>query len=753
METLNKYERGSVNHNSSLNNLKGSIMKRLTIYLFIVVCTVTAPVLGYSGGTGEPNDPYQIATAQDLIDLGNTPQDYDKHFILIADIDLSGQSFTEALIAPDTDSSAWGFQGLPFTGVFDGQGYSVKQLHITGDDYLGLFGQSDPNAIISNLGVQAVDVNGTDDYIGGLVGDNYGSLINCYSIGTVTGVYFAGGLVGNNYGSLIDCYSTSTVTGGYDAGGLVGNNVYGSLINCYSTGAVTGYGFFVNSIGGLVGTNNYGSLLNCHSNCTVTGDFYVAYVGGLVGENNGGILSCYSIGTVTGDYLAVGGLVGANNYGILYNCYSTAVATGGDGAYAVGGLVGKNGDTVSNCYSTGTVTGGIWAYVGGLVGDNDFGSFSCCYSTGTVSGIITGGLVGNNTGIVSNCFWDTQTSGLNFSMGGTDLTTMQMQDPNTFLNAGWDLTREVSNGTNNVWHSQTGGYPMLAVFAGIVPVEPSGTGTTSDPYLIADANDLGFVWFQPSACYRMDRDIDLAGITWGTAVIPWFGGTFDANEYKIRHLHIQGGNSLGLFGQLGSIADISNLGLIDVDVNGPDGSFYIGGLAGINRGAVTNCYGTGTVKGDSFVGGLVGFGNGILSRCCSAGTITGYSFVGGIMGKNGGLVSNCYSTGNVTATDLSGGLVGTNNGGISNCYSTGAVTGSQDIGGLVGDNWGSVTNCFWDKQTSGLSVSEGGTGFNTVQMQSQQTYLNAGWDFVGETQNGTDDIWQMSAATGYPEFY
>jgi hypothetical protein len=42
----------------------------------------------YSGGTGDPNDPYQIGTAMDLIALGNEPTDYDRHFILTADIDL-----------------------------------------------------------------------------------------------------------------------------------------------------------------------------------------------------------------------------------------------------------------------------------------------------------------------------------------------------------------------------------------------------------------------------------------------------------------------------------------------------------------------------------------------------------------------------------------------------------------------------------------------------------------------------------------
>ena len=65
----------------------------------------------------EPNDPYQIATAADLIALGETPDDYDKHFILTADIDLDPnlpgrKVFDKAVIAPDTDVDIWGFRGL-----------------------------------------------------------------------------------------------------------------------------------------------------------------------------------------------------------------------------------------------------------------------------------------------------------------------------------------------------------------------------------------------------------------------------------------------------------------------------------------------------------------------------------------------------------------------------------------------------------------------------------------------------------------
>ena len=59
------------------------------IPLLIALCVVSFPAYGkYGGGTGEPNDSYQIATAEDLMVLGETPDDYDKHFILTADIDL-----------------------------------------------------------------------------------------------------------------------------------------------------------------------------------------------------------------------------------------------------------------------------------------------------------------------------------------------------------------------------------------------------------------------------------------------------------------------------------------------------------------------------------------------------------------------------------------------------------------------------------------------------------------------------------------
>jgi hypothetical protein len=120
----------------------------LAILLLILfnsfICGLDAA--GYSGGTGTAEDPYKIADANDLLALAATPTDYNKCFILTADIDLDpnlpgGQVFTTAVIAQDTDNLNSDFDGIPFTGIFNGAGHRIINLTIDtngiGNDYLG----------------------------------------------------------------------------------------------------------------------------------------------------------------------------------------------------------------------------------------------------------------------------------------------------------------------------------------------------------------------------------------------------------------------------------------------------------------------------------------------------------------------------------------------------------------------------------------------------------------------------------------
>ena len=751
----------------------------------------------YSGGSGTEAEPFRISAVSDWQELMTTPPDWASHFVLTSDIDLNDVAITP--IGNDPNN---------FTGVFDGNDFVIRNadVNMPGSDYVGLFGYLGTGGQVKDLGVEDISISG-GACVASLLGCNEGTVSDCYCRGSISGTgNCVGELVAYNFmGTIINCHSTGSVSATSIVGGLVGWNEYGIMSNCYSTGSVNA----VSYAGGLAGENHQGTIINCYSTGSVTGD---RYVGGLVGENAGTTRNCYSTGSVSGNY-------------------------------RVGGLVGSNGTwgTVSDCYSTGLVSS-TGSYLGGLVGRS-------------------------SSGAISSSFWDVNTSGWTTSAGGTGKTTAEMQDINTFLEAGWDFVAETANGTCNFWlMPHSGGYPVLSTLNGYIPAEPPGSGTEADPYVIRDANELGTIWYRPSACYVMANDIDLAGISWSGAIVSFFDGVFDGNEHTVCNVdaNIPGADYIGLFGYCGTNGQIKNLGVEDTSIFGRNyvgspvavnygtisncystglltgtGSYvgglvgrnyggaianchatafvtgtgdYVGGLVGYNAdGAISNCYSTGSVSGDWCVGGLMGRNyegsistcyssssvsgsssaaglvgensSGTISNCYSSGPVSGVGTVGGLVAENRyGTVSNCYSTGSVSGTwDYVGGLVGLNyygtisncnatglvngtrdyvgglvgwnyEGAISNSYSTGSVNGDDYVGGLVGydEEAGVVTASFWDVNTSGQSTSASGTPKTTAEMKTESTFTSAGWDFIGETANGSEDIWAICEGTNYP---
>jgi len=722
----------------------------------------------YSGGTGDPNDPYQIATAADLIALGESPEDYDKHFILTADINLDPnlpgrKVFDRAVIAPDTSDLEPDFQGTPFTGVFDGNAYKISHLTIVGDDYMGLFGYI--SGEVRDLGVVDVNPGGSGVYVGALAGINgrSGVLSNCHSTGVFSGNSCVGALVGDNLGYVTECYSTGTVSGNYDVGGLVGVN-WGDVTKCYSTSIVTGE----DDVGGLVGVNE-GDITECYSTSTVTGE---DDVGGLVGVNEDSIMECYSISTVNG-YRNVGGLVGYNEgweygYGNITSSYSSGAVRGDQ---YVGGLVGDNSGVMADCYSADAVIG--TKFVGGLVGRNNR-SITQSYSAGSVSGTSdVGGLVGIWTeGGVTTSFWDIQTSGQSISAGGVGLTTAEMQNVNMFISAGWDFVGQ-PDGPHDIWaEPEDGGYPILWWQQSPLPklLFSGGTGEPSDPYVISTAEQLNSIGYNPRLMechFRLANDLDLTGLHFYS--IGPYRGVFDGNGHTVSHLNAE--NAV-LFDKLDYDGEIRNLGVVDVNIVGIVGSG--GGMVGVNCGNVTQCYTTGIVSGSSNVdpsysaiGGLVGENYGNVTFCYSTCAVEGSANVGGLVGYNYASIASSYSTGAVSGNCYVGGLVGINffagrsgffavaGGTISNCYSRGMVDGNEPVGGLVGYSMGPADHIsgFWDIQTSGQTVSLGGSGKTTAEMQTTSTFLEAGWDFVDETANGTEDIWWILEGQDYPRLW
>jgi hypothetical protein len=378
------------------------------------------------------------------------------------------------------------------------------------------------------------------------------------------------------------------------------------------------------------------------------------------------------------------------------------------------------------------------------------GAVTECYSSGAVSssGGNIGGLVGYSgyaTG-VTECFWDTQTSGQVTSDGGTGLTTAQMQDIRTYQEAGWDFLGS-KDGLHETWQMPAGGgYPVLAILSGYVPPRLRGRGMPEDPYLISNATELGaMVYYRLNAHYRLVASIDLSGIHWRNAVIPWLAGTFNGSGHTISHLTITGKGYLGLVGRLGGhrsyehTGEVRDLGVVDVNVVGS--AAYVGGLAGHNNGTVINCRSSGAVSGGWEVGGLVGWNTHTIVNSYSAGSVAGTRAIGGLVGENGYMPK--MNGPNPFYASV-----------ISKCYSVSAVRGPASGGGLVGlQSSGSVTGCFWDTQTSGQATSAGGTGKTTAEMQTAMTFLETGWDFMGETANGTVDIWWINEGKDYPRLW
>ena len=710
----------------------------------------------YSDGTGEPNDPYLIYTAEQMNAIGSNESDWDKHFKLMADIDL--RSYTE------TDFNIIGYyrgwsDSKPFKGVFDGNGKRISKFNYTSTErsYIGLFGYVDGfNAEIKDLGLIDPNVDaGTGGNVGSLAGSaKKGFITNCYAEGcTVSGHSAVGGLVGQN-GSVFDMWNSTTIT------------------NCSTTGTVLGY----QNVGGLVGDNQGGTIINCTSSTKV-------------GRT-----------TLFGGITPLGGLVGSS-LGTIVDCYATGDVEGNE---STGGLVGENGGppgVITNCYATGSVSGN--RAVGGLVGClNTYAAITNCYSTGNVLGSMeVGGLVGLHWGgQINNSFWDIETSGQTTSGGGTGKTTAEMQKQNTFMEAGWDFVGQ-PDGPHDIWAIPIGGgYPLLCWQISPPPALPrfsGGTGELDNPYLISTADELNSIGHNPrlmKAHFKLFDNIDLSGIDFfiiGSDLYR-FGGVFDGNGYKISNFTYTAKEQalVGLFGYVDG-ATIKDLALIDPNVDAGtgisvgslaghikwgfvdtchveggriSGNEWVGGLAGSNQNAyIANCFTEDmSISGtEDYVGGLIGGNIGWrIIQCYSSGcVVSGRAAIGGLVGANGGEIYDCYATDSVIQGRYQvGGLVGLQGylyyGTITNCYATCNVSGFQNVGGLVGENeFGTITRSFWDIETTGLSNSDGGTGKTSAELQMASTFLDAGWDFVNETANGTDDIWWILEGQDYPRLW
>ncbi len=216
-----------------------------------------------------------------------------------------------------------------FAGTFNGLGNTISKLAIVGGrtaSILGLFATIGSSGAVDSVRLQSALVSGDRDvYIGGLAGQNEGTVFGSSVTGTVTagagsrGGTSAGGLVGVNAGEIVSSDSSAQITvkgKSSDAsaflGGLAGTS-YGSVEESFATGNADEITLH-SIVGGLIGRNE-GLILNSYASGAArsgNNEGGGGYVGGLTGINDKSIGSSYSIGVVSGG--SVGGEGGSIGY-------------------------------------------------------------------------------------------------------------------------------------------------------------------------------------------------------------------------------------------------------------------------------------------------------------------------------------------------------------------------------------------------------------------------------------------------------
>ena len=593
-------------------------LRRQTFLFFcwLVGVTVCSYAYDWSGnpGTGEPDTPYLIRTAEQLNTIGQTQDIHTACFRLTADIDLSGYDGTNGRPAFTQIST--------FYGDLDGDshvisGYTFSTAGASGSSH-GMIGLL--RGRVRNLHLRGVSISAPE---------------NVNDLGAITGVN------------------------------------KGQVCNCSVSGIVAGAAApFEGNVGMLVGTNAYsGVLVGCTVEVTMNFTGYLVQVGGLAGLNQGLIAFCSANGTITSEnhFSGLGGLVGNQTAGGISRSFArVSLFAPEPGTTGIGGLVGvassnQGPSWIFHCYSASSLAVGanaqqVAGFCGLASGDLDIVG---CFWDESIPGAGGAGIGGNfpiDPGVLQG------------------LPTSQLQSREPFRAANWDFTEEDANGRLDIWGiPDPADYPVLLWEK---PTFSGGSGTEVDPYQLSTAQDIfdlgkDALWRDS---LRLINDIDLSNYTFPSAVVGpdlipdngvynGFGASvkFDGNGFTIDGLSIDtGGHEFRYVGLFSQGVDARNLGVTGAVINAAD-SYYVGILAGAGR--AEECFATGTITataGASCIGGIVGDGDAGSPSCldcyahadllCAPQT----SLVGGVAGT--GWVTHCYSVG--TIVGQSRGIVG-----------------------------------------------------------------------------------------------
>lgn len=647
-------------------------INRIDVSRYQALSSVSTPASTLAAGT------YAINTAADLERLAEwTNKGYivsGNTFIMGADIDLSGVNNWTPI--GNTASRS-------FKGNFNGNGYEVQNLRISGGDYAdGLFGYMDGD--VKFLGITGLNIDSSSaDYVGGLVGvlGANKTINNCYVRGSITSKSsdYVGGLVGKMSNNSVIKYSNVNITISNNNtsssyyGGLVGIARGNILVqNSYAKGAISQTsGERFGYIGGLIGTNDSGgghqSILSCFTDMSIASN---TYMGGLYGRVIGG--ENYNDSTISISDSKAGGTI--TNYGQSISsgtiCASGMIglveaAWDGNDSYRGAYVSIKNSTTAVNfnINSTNGYSSSNVFYVGGVIAQQQGGDDGSRYAYITIDGYVFTGNINVNVNGAKE-----------LAVGGICGTT----------DVGITVSNAHINGTISA--AAASGYEHLNAYAGGI----FGCFSIRSSYTITSCLVDG------SVSLSVERGTVYAGGTAGYT--DAYSGTY---TYNVTYTSVisnasvsaltNGGNAFagGLFGYNGTYVNVTT------------------GQSNGNVTATAAKYGTGYNSGGSaYAGGTSAYSENlnrstsVISSLTSSGSInatgTDVGYAGGLFGYaslgNVSLIQS-YTTGCVYGSSHAGGLIGYSSSysmTISGCYTSGIITGGDGAitGGLIGRSGG-----------------------------------------------------------------
>ncbi|GHU96163.1 hypothetical protein FACS1894156_6870 [Bacteroidia bacterium] len=736
----------------------------------------------FCSGDGSPASPYEICSLEQLRSLSQYPPLWTKHFVQTADIDAAPTGTWN----DNAGFSPIGYEGVPFTGSYNGKGHIISNLYINrtsnaygAGSYIGLFGNlgtlaTGDTAQVDSVGLVNVNITGYQ-YVGGLAGYSFsGKITNSYVTGVVSSTYtnsYIGGLVGysHSYARVTNSYATATVSGYQYVGGLAGYSGRGKITNSYATGAVSG----TNNVGGLVGLNqSSATITNSYATGAASG---INNIGGLVGNNqsSSSITNTYSTGAVSGTGSSVGGFTGQNNSSSITNSYSMGKVSS-TGTY-VGGFAGQHAGTLTNNYYDSITSGRRWG-VGAssaTTGTNPIGGVTPkttaqMWLQATYNLWIFGGNPWTIRNDSSYAYFPWQSAPVYIkerTANSLIINLLHAADSVVIYNKTKNTTTRLTGAQAAAGSQTIAPVPALndALYittyrysAGLAPSYPvqdipppvfcGGDGSQASPFEICSFEKLKLLsedstyWGINPATGTPYYFVQTADIDAAATAIDYDGvGTANLGFKPIGRRFVVGAEATPFQGSYnGKGHTISNL-YINRTSNANSGlGAYIGLFGHLNAKAAADTAHVDSlgvvnvnIKGSVYVGALVGRSNkSKITNSYSTGAVwTDDGPAGGLVGRsdNFSTIAKSYSMATVWASWSAGGLVGSNNSSstITNSYATGAVYGGGSAaGGLVGIHASSapITNSYAMGAVSGAGNTGGLVGSNTATSTITNSY-------------------------------